>query len=84
MVYPANVSAWVSADVGIWWTAMPVRLCKNGGMVGRECEVGVRMRRRRGLGMGLGFDCWVDGLVDGGGEESIAEYICCWIWYGEK
>lgn len=72
-MYPAKVSVCVSGDVGIWWTATPVRLRRSGGIVGRECEVGVRMRRRRGLGMDFGFGV---GFFDGGGgeEELIIEY----------
>lgn len=71
-MYPAKVSVCVSGDVGIWWTATPVRLCRSGGTVGRECEVGVRMRRRRGLGMDFGVGA---GFFDGRwGEGSIIEY----------
>lgn len=73
VVYPANVvvagASWDSGVVvavvaeGGSLTATPVKVCKRGGMVVRECEVGVRMRRRRGEGISLDCDFDIDGSV---------------------
>lgn len=59
-VWGVSVSVFVSVSVsvavsgvvvGMSLTGTPVRLCRSGGIVGRECAVGVRIRRRRGLAM---------------------------------
>jgi hypothetical protein len=48
-------------------TGTPVRECRSGGIMARDWEVGVRIRRRRGLGMLFTLDLEVAGL-DAGAE----------------
>ena len=100
-MYPANVvvvgvsdsvvAVAVAVAEGGSLTATPVNVCKRGGMVVRECEVGVRMRRRRGEEISL--DCDFDGPVvfggvvaagDDGGDRFILEVVfecvvVCWL-----
>lgn len=90
-MYPANVVVAVAVAEGGSLTATPVNVCKRGGMVVRECEVGVRMRRRRGEEISL--DCDFDGPVvfggvvaagDDGGDGFILEVVfecvvVCWL-----
>lgn len=50
-------SIWGVVDCcGGSWTGTPVRECRRGGIVERDWDVGVRMRRRRGLAMCFGGD----------------------------
>lgn len=78
-----------ASAVGGLSTATPVKVCNRGGIVVRECEVGVRIRRRRGFGIGFAFGLWswlwllvVGGGVDGGeDEEVILRFVCLvWVW----
>lgn len=66
-------------ESGCWGgfrTGTPVRECRRGGIIDKDCVVGVRTRRRRGLGMFLilGFELAVAvaGLVGGVGEVMVA------------
>lgn len=65
-----------ASAVGGLSTGTPVKVCNRGGIVVRECEVGVRIRRRRGFGIDFWF--WlpavvavVGGGVDGGEGEKV-------------